>query len=290
MAQKASLRTLHAIETLGVGKAERGDVRVDRLEARLTPKVPFPHKHDFYQLVFVKSGKGYHEIDFKKYLVKGQEVFILKPGQVHAWKFSALTKGFVVEFTTESLAKLEFANSIDLLPDHCVWNLKKKTASQNFLEMMEEEYQQKEAGYRLSLQNYLNILLLELSRRTESLKIQGSVQDSFSLRFSQSVEKNYKQHHSLEFYAKELKVTPKSLSARIQRTLGKPAKEVILQRCLLEAKRLLSFSKMPISEMGYELGFDDPNYFSRFLKQNIKMSAQEFRERSQLHSESSSKE
>jgi AraC-like DNA-binding protein len=289
MATKASLRTLHAIETLGVGKAERGDVRVDRLEDRLIPKVPFPHKHDFYQLVFVKSGKGFHEVDFKKYLIKGQEVFILKPGQVHAWKFSASTKGFVVEFTTESLAKLEFANSIDLLPDHCVWNLKKKTASQDFLEMMEEEYQQKEAGYRLSLQNYLNILLLELSRRTESLKTQGSVQDSFSLRFSQCVEKNYKQHHSLEFYAKELKVTPKSLSARIQRTLGKPAKEVILQRCLLEAKRLLSFSKMPISEMGYELGFDDPNYFSRFLKQNIKMSAQEFRERAQSHSESSSK-
>lgn len=273
---KKSLRTLHAIETLGIGKAERGDVRINRLEERLTPTVPFPHKHDFFQLVFVKTGKGWHDVDFAKHSVQNNQIYILKPSQVHGWELAKSTKGFVVEFTSESLKSLLTLYLQDF-PDLVNWD--EELLPQALFKQMETEYLKQDKMTQPILQSYLEVLLLKLSRMSQGGLSKSSSQDSFHQEFTALVEKHFRSEHSVEFYAALLKVSAKSLSARVQRLVGKSAKDIIQQRCLLEAKRLLVYSSLSISEIGYELGFEDPNYFSRFLKQNIKESAMEFRDR-----------
>lgn len=270
---------MHSIETLGVAKADRGDVRVEHLENRLAPKVPFPHKHDFYQLVILKAGKGWHEVDFERYAAESNQIYIIKPGQVHGWSFAKATRGFTVEFTVESLKDASLVQQLDELPDFYRWDKKSATFSFEFLEMMEKESREQLAESRTVLQNCLEILLLQVFRLTKASKKRETLRDDFNRRFAELVEKNYRAEHNLEFYAEQLNVSPKSLSARIQRVVGKPAKEIIQDRCLLEARRLLIYSPLSVSEIGYELGFEDPNYFSRFLKQRLKMSALQFRER-----------
>lgn len=104
MKQRSS-QVLHPIESLGVKKVSRGEIRIEALSQRLIPAVEFPHRHDFYQITFVTSGTGWHEIDFRKYKVSTRQLFFMKPGQVHSWKFAENTKGFVVEFTSDSLVQ-----------------------------------------------------------------------------------------------------------------------------------------------------------------------------------------
>ena len=54
-----------------------------------------PHKHDFYLVVLITQGTGTHEVDFKSYDVEPGIMFMLKPGQMHFWKFSDDIDGFV---------------------------------------------------------------------------------------------------------------------------------------------------------------------------------------------------
>lgn len=275
-ASRNKLKKMHPIEDLGIAPASRGDIRIERLEDRLSPRVPFPHKHNFFQIVIVLSSKGFHEVDFKKYTVKSRQIFVIKPGQVHSWNLSADTKGFVIEYTDESF-KDNLAKRSRRLPDHLKFNLKDPVLAESFLELIELEYLQKKQNFESCLQNYLGIFLLHLLRLTEAESGLHQQQEDLVMRFTDLVEMHFRSEHNLKFYAEKLQLSAKSLSVRIQRVLDKPAKEIILERCLLEAKRLLANSQLSVAEIGYELGFEDPNYFSRFLKQNMSVSAIQFR-------------
>ncbi|HEX7673937.1 MAG TPA: AraC family transcriptional regulator [Bdellovibrio sp.] len=275
----------HSISSLGVKHAIPSDIRVELLQDRLTPRVPFPHKHDFYQIVIIFSGTGWHEIDFTSYKVSKQQLFVIKPGQVHSWKLATKTKGFVIEYTDASFSKAyteqdQLSRRSRALPDQVKFR-PEDSLSLEFLKLMEAEFRHQKAFASNVLQNYLSIFLWHLLRVTGTQTVAEASKQDIVSNFLDLVELHFRKQHSLEFYAGTLNVSPKTLSAKILKALGKPAKEVISERCLLEAKRLLAYSSLTISEIGYELGFDDPNYFSRFLKQHMKTSAQQFRAQAQ---------
>lgn len=279
MGSAKSLQKLHSISSLGVIPAERGDIRVEKLEHRVIPKVPFPHKHDFFQIVTVTQGKGWHEVDFTRHRLSQGQIYFLKPGQVHNWNLSKDTKGFVIEFTLESIPQLNSSllASLRQIPDCTV----PKNIPVEFLKTMENEFLNKDSHFALSLQFELGILLLELIRQNQADKHSTEKRTSVIDGFLDLVESHFREEHSLAFYADRMNISPKALSAQIQKALGKPAKEVLLERCLLEAKRLLAFSDMAVAQISYELGFEDPNYFSRFLKQHGGFTALDFRRQSQ---------
>ncbi len=279
---KNKFKKMHPIESLGISPASRGDIRIERLEDRLTPKVPFPHKHNFFQIVVIMSSSGWHEIDFKSFAVKTRQAFVIKPGQVHSWKLSKKTKGFIIEYTEESFSQHSsrqdnLARRSRLLPDHFKFGNVDSSLSLKFLELMESEYLQRKENFEACLQNYLEIFLFHLLRVTGVETSSHTRQEDLITNFTDLVEAHFQEEHNLKFYADKLGLSSKSLSVRIQKVLGKPAKEIIQERCLLEAKRLLANSQLSVAEIGYELGFDDPNYFSRFLKQNMRLSAMQFR-------------
>lgn len=91
------------------------------------------------------------------------------------------------------------------------------------------------------------------------------------------MEKHFQKEHAVEFYASLMGTTTKALTTQISRALAKPAGAVIQERCLVEAKRILAYSSLPISQIAYELGYEDPNYFARFFKRKAGMSPGEFR-------------
>jgi AraC family transcriptional regulator, transcriptional activator of pobA len=74
-------------------------------------------------------------------------------------------------------------------------------------------------------------------------------------------------------------VTSSHLSESLRMETGLRPGELIRARLLLEAKRLLLHSELTIAEIGYELGFEDPSYFSRFVRREIETSPVEFRNR-----------
>lgn len=274
----------HSIEELGVVRATRGDIRVEPLGERLNPKVAFPHKHDFFHLVFIKQGKGWHRIDFKTHALERNQLFIMKPGQVHGWKIQPDVQGFVLEFTPESLNRdskhgLDLVSPLFSLPDMIRFKSSKEVEKiETLFALMSEECRERKMNYQSSLQGFLMPLLVEILRAGGVEKSATRSIENFTERFQELVENHYHEEHAVDFYGRMLGLSAKALTMRVSRSLGRSARSVIQERILLEAKRLLIYSDLSVAEVGAEVGYSDPNYFVRFFKEQVGKTPLRFRE------------
>ncbi|UXR65984.1 AraC family transcriptional regulator [Bdellovibrio bacteriovorus] len=275
---------LHSMDALGIVTAQRGDIRAERLEERVNPKVPFPHRHDFFQVVIVTAGKGQHNIDFNSYPLTAGNVFVVKPGQVHQWQLTKGTRGYVVEFYLDAL-RLDLLEKTPLQSLYDAPDVFRPTAELQkelrfYCEKMCVEFAERKMGSDQALRNLLSLLALQLLRTTEAKPLKAKKAEvSFMREFEGLLEKHFSEQHNVDFYARTLGISPKALTMRVLRLLNKSARDVIHERCLLEAQRYLAYTNLPIGEISFAVGFQDPNYFSRFFRAKLGQSPGQFRDR-----------
>jgi AraC-like DNA-binding protein/mannose-6-phosphate isomerase-like protein (cupin superfamily) len=236
-----------------------------------------PHRHDHFALFFVTKGQGSHLIDFEEYELKSGRVFLIAPGQIHAWRSFKGVKGFVLLFTKEfftltlqykELRAYLFFNNIY---KHAYLDLDKEAGVhlQKLLTNIEHEYLHHRTYSQNIIRSYINIILFELTgiyERSIPISAEPHVVDDKLREFESLIEKNFKKYHLVADYAAILHITANYLNAICTRRKGKAAGEVIRDRIILEAKRLLTHSDKTITQIAYDLGFEDNSYFGRFFK------------------------
>lgn len=267
------------------------DLLVERFGAYLTKhyqNLHRPHRHSFYHLVLFTKGKGTHTIDFEKFPVKPFQLYFMAPGQVHSWHFESEVDGYIVHFNEvlfrsflQSGQYLEQFSFFQGIAQDGVCQV--PVAQQElFTGLFESILAEKEAGAPLSL-DMIRLRLLELFIATErncGSKRQKSIpqQKQLVLRnFQQLIDKHFRTIRLPKEYAELLYVTPNHLNALCQDLLGKTAGDLIRDRVLLEAKRLLTNAGMTITEIAYELNFQDNSYFNRFFKKYEGLTPDDFR-------------
>lgn len=104
---------------------------------------------------------------------------------------------------------------------------------------------------------------MEFRQRYHEFKDQIFVNDLLEL-----IEMNYKDHRSVSFYASKLHLSPKSLSAKVKKSIDKNVSDLISSKVVAEAHKRLLDPDIKISSIAYELGFDTPSQFSHFFKRN----------------------
>jgi AraC family transcriptional activator of pobA len=249
-----------------------------------------PHRHSFFHLVFFTKGKGSHTIDFIKYPVKPFQIYFMIPGQVHSWHFNGETDGYIVHFNEalfhtflqqgNFLERFSFFNGnskdgVRQLPINAQSNV-----AALFTTLLHEITLQKD-GYLDMIRLKLLELFITTERSTSSSKIKAAPQQKTMLlrNFQQLVDKHYRDIKLPKEYAELLYITPNHLNALCQDMLGKKAGQLIRERVLLEAKRLLTNAKMSISEIAYNLNFQDNSYFNRMFKKEEGITPDEFRKK-----------
>jgi AraC family transcriptional activator of pobA len=98
-------------------------------------------------------------------------------------------------------------------------------------------------------------------------------------RFEALVEQHHLKHWRASDYAKALSITPTHLNRITRASTGDTASHLILNRIVLEARRNLAYTNLPVSTIAYMLGFDDPAYFSRIYTTATGLSPRAFRNR-----------
>lgn len=96
-------------------------------------------------------------------------------------------------------------------------------------------------------------------------------------KFNLLVEGHFKTEHSVSFYAGQLYKSPKTLSNLFAIFNQKTPSQIIQERIIIEAKRLLSYTDKSVKHITFELGFEDVAYFSSFFKKNAGLSPSDFR-------------
>lgn len=118
-------------------------------------------------------------------------------------------------------------------------------------------------------------VLNELNDPEENINITN--QKNLIYKFEKLVEENHATEHYPKYYADKLAITANYLNFICKNVSGKTAGEIIRNRIILEAKRLLINSEFSISQISFQLGFEDNSYFTKFFKTNAYISPSEFR-------------
>lgn len=101
-------------------------------------------------------------------------------------------------------------------------------------------------------------------------------------KFNLLVEAHFRTEHSVNYYAQCLNKSAKTLSNIFSLYNEKTPIQVIQDRIIIEAKRLLSYTDKSVKQVTYELGFEDTAYFSNFFKRHTALSPLEFRKNREI--------
>lgn len=262
------------------------DLLIERLDGYLRKnyqKVHTQHGHDFYHLVMFTRGSGTHTIDFTTFPVQPYQVYFMVPGQVHSWYFKPGVEGYIVHFSAaffrsfllnhDYLERFPFfsGNSKDQVI-HIPVNGRKQV-TEIFENMLLE----------ITAHDMVRVLLLQLFLRIEKISGRGMQQkvpqqkQLVMRNFRQLINKHFRMIRLPKEYAELLYITPNHLNALCQDLLSKTAGDMIRERVLLEAKRMLTNADMTVTQVAYDLNFQDNSYFNRFFKKYEGITPDEFR-------------
>jgi AraC family transcriptional activator of pobA len=130
---------------------------------------------------------------------------------------------------------------------------------------------------------HLTLLMVALARARHEPAAAGDGSDRARLHaqaFRQLVDRQFRQSRRIADYARAVGISQTHLNRVCRDVLGASALEVIERRVALEARRQLLFSTLPIKQIGAELGYEDPAYFTRFITRTLGMSPAAYRRRS----------
>lgn len=281
---------VYTIPTLKDTPVKHKELVVDHFAHYLDehPNLKFPHKHDFYHLVYFSKGSGTHSIDFIEFPVKPGQIYFMIPGQVHEWHFKTKPDGFIVNFSVEYM-NLLLANTryfdqfrffsgnaqdqvVQLEPD-----------SRKEVEQLLQIITREGAAEKAWKDDFIRTALIQLFILVS--RCAGYEEKSDAINYNSVLLKNFQQLINIHFrekkltrdYAALLYVTPNHLNALCKDITGRSAGELIRERIILEAKRMLVNASLNIAEIADELSFEDHSYFSKFFKKYAGITPEQFR-------------
>ncbi|MEJ8597229.1 AraC family transcriptional regulator [Riemerella anatipestifer] len=284
--------TAYSIEDFVGQKLKHKDFLIHRLENLdyLPPQsVKTPHKHLFYEIYLLEEGSAIHNVDFNTFHIKNNNLFIINEEQVHHLEknVSQELKGYRILFTKDFinnslipsnlLFEIVYLHNIRFQP---LISIDEHSELHTYAHLLLSEYNQK----TLTLENIKALLFLflnEVKRNIISDTNDDFIYTNNQIRsyklFLDLVETNYYKDLSLEDYANRIKISTRQLSRMIKLISNATLNTIILNRRLLQSKRLLKHSDLSISEIAYEVGFLEPSYFCKVFKKNNNVTPLQFR-------------
>ncbi|MFJ9130739.1 MULTISPECIES: helix-turn-helix domain-containing protein [unclassified Streptomyces] len=249
------------------------------------------HRIDFHVLLFFREGPVRHMIDFTEYEVGAGDILWIRPGQVHgfsaddAYVGTALTMqpGFLPRAIVEATGLYRYDRPPLLHPDP-----HQLAALDASLEQLRREYLDTVtlplSLHTSVLRHTLTALMLRVAHvsaqaaaEAEDGKPQQDAAASAFSRFRTAVEHGFTSNHSVSAYADELGYSRRTLVRAVRAATGLTPKAFIDRRVILEAKRMLAHTELPVGRIGVAVGFADSANFSKFFQQHVGASPAGFR-------------
>jgi AraC family transcriptional regulator, transcriptional activator of pobA len=248
-----------------------------------------PHRHDYHELIRVRGGRGRHSIDGDSVPVRPGSVTVIGRGQVHVFEEGEALDGAVVRFSEETLAEpgARRGSPAWLLAGRGGRTVVVPPGEQPRLDALIDalaaELERPPDEHSPELQRHLlSAILLWVERWYDASRTERREADDAEVqlhrRFTRRLEDDFAAHHDAGHYADALAVPPQALSRALSHVTGRATKDLILDRVMLEAARLLRFTDLGVGEVARRVGFDDPLYFSRAFKRRYGEPPQGYRD------------
>ncbi|MFK8160948.1 MAG: helix-turn-helix domain-containing protein [Lewinella sp.] len=259
---------------------------VNRLEdaiGKLSFPLP-PHRKTMNDILFITKGKSRRSKGMNEYSFGKNELFILPAFQITAHEsMSEDVEGFFFQFSPDVLADqmhllkhfkfLNFnANPIVRIPEQDI------PAVVNIFERMMTLYERggQEENKSLAMW-YTMALFTEINRHTQVEKVdKKNTAALITQQFKDALTQYVYTYRTVQEFAQLLHITPNHLNKCVKKTLNKTAQSLLNEMLVLEAKSLLKYSNLSISEIAENLCKSTPSNFSRFFKKQTGISPRDF--------------
>ncbi len=251
-----------------------------------------PHLHDYYSIFWIQKGEAVHATNFIEYIVHPQSIIFVPAGLTHKMVLNDNTAGYTYLFNDTFFRLNEYNETllnsgIFNNPDFYTIVKVDKEENTRFASltdfMMKTKADESNPHRNDILLHLLVVFLLEAKRLHENQYKQEKTTfeenpHSLIIEFKKLIETHFRTAKDVSFYADQLNIRVASLNDNVKKITGITSGELIRYRIIDEAKKLLYTSDKNAKEIAFELGFEDPAYFSRFFKKYTNSTLSDFRE------------
>ncbi|MDL2215428.1 helix-turn-helix domain-containing protein [Dysgonomonas sp. OttesenSCG-928-M03] len=238
-------------------------------------------RYDFYQVIWFESVKGDNSyfLDFNEYKIQDNQIIVVFPGQIdkldpegkegylfaiHSDIFFNIGQHIDSDYLHGYFSNVFVSpdNEVKKILDQLVALLLREYTSLNRIKLME---------------SYLEAFLFHVSalfERTETFRNKGEFIVSELMRL---IDHNFIVQRETDFYADQLNMSNKKINEISKRGTGKTVKQHLQERLILEIKKEIRLREKSLKEIAFDLGFNEPAYFTRFFKQHTAMTPKEFK-------------
>lgn len=246
-----------------------------------------PHRHSFYQVIWLRS-PGSHHIDYETIRHTENTIFFLNKGQVHYFCKESENDGFLFHFNDVFLNRQdkdaekrlryqlfnELGDAFVLPPEADLTEMNQLTS------FMQKELQTREYLFQQQVYFLFQAFLLKIERLKQVKNTFTETTDATDFNqamvFRDLVEKNLDQTYAIDKFSEMIGISSKKLTSLSKKYFRATPADYIHKRKILEAKRLLSNTKLSVKEVAYALGFDQPTYFTKYFKKYTEVTPKEF--------------
>lgn len=252
------------------------------------------HRAGFYHIIWFQKGHPTHLVDFNPIPIQPNTLLFLNKETVQRFDSTTAFEGKAILFTDSFFCKTEadtqFLRNTVLFNDlFSVPQFQIDQQAPLFAELLQQmiyELQQLKDPLQADiLKNLLHNFLLyaEREKRKQDLpEIKKTVDLDYVMLCKELLDQHYKNQKQVNFYTKQIGITEKRLNQATTKVLGKSPKELIDDRVLLEAKRIIVHTTESIKEIAYNLGFEEPTNFIKYFKKHTALTPIEFRAKNTL--------
>ncbi|WP_221393787.1 AraC family transcriptional regulator [Dyadobacter sp. NIV53] len=246
-------------------------------------KMPLPpHRQKNHSIILIAKGSLIASSGIDNYTVEQNSIIAVPAGQITSLSFmSDDIEGFYFHFAGDYLSHTKIDLSDWLIRPVIKFD---NLEAEHFLMLLNrmKKLNESEANANI-LKLYLATVLAEMKQLTDfQTRINFPAHERITIEFKRLLNQHITSQKSVIFYASELNVTPNHLNKSVRATLGCSASALIDETLVLEARVLMQQSNLAVSEIAFEIGFDDVSYFGRFFKKHTGFTPTEYRKMIEL--------
>ncbi len=246
------------------------------------------HKLSFFVVLLFTGKSGLYNLNFKDYGIKKGTLFTLRKDNIHKFyknratgHLLVFTEDFILNNSSDVEASKTFSLFNEMLASPKIQlNKKDYDAVIMLIDLIKQEYLSNKDDYSLSIiRSYLQVIITKLFR----IKSKGNVvfdkrkYISMFLQLQSLIEKECFKHKKVAYYAKQMAVSAKTLNNVTQSILDRSAKTLINEIVIMRTKQLIINSSDSLSEIGYQVGFEDPTNFFKYFRRYTGVSPRHFK-------------